>query len=825
MESISSCAEHNASTQSRPKPNSHDPIKEGKEATIDTPIDKYRQIGSEYCTRCKKVMWMELFPPVSEVSKSNGVPVMDLGILPKDKFEDIQCPLCHLFARIQPTQKATRANNRHLRAFTGLQILPLTDIARLSNAKTNVVLKVVEGDPGQDFPLSRYTYMDGNLILSVPSPEPSPGSSPDPSPEPFLGLSPGPSQDESSFDRGSLDGPLPFGECRLNPEHVDFEKVGTWLRTGQTSHSFCQQKQIMSVPSPGPSPGPSPEPSPRPSSGPSSGPPPEPSQDESSFNRRSLAGPFTLRGSRVNPEHVDFKKVGSWLETCQRSHLSCRRKLISRPAMLRGIDCVNREVVRLGSDDYVTLSYVWGQSAPLDLKDPPPLILDAMIVTRQMNCRYLWVDQCCIEQGNTDEKLDQIRNMDKIYEGALCTIVSVSAEDRNSPFSGISVLRKIQPSALVEGKTLVSSLSSLSALNVRSKWASRGWTYQEALLSRRCIFFTSEQAYFVFCTMDCCESIVRPPISPEHEHHPSLVNGLLPIRMFDQDDVDAREVRDNRTTYQTHDQIRAYTQRQLTYNDDILNAFRGLLNRSNFHSFWGIYLYDYDHRMDGSELAGIGFAYGLFWEAKLHDGLARRKGFPSWSWAGWIFPPTFFPSWPRLQSDYIRWEDEDRHDTVFKVQNERGTYINMHEAAQGANGRCLPEISQNIEISGLVGEVCLQARDRAIPGQSRFVVCYCHPSSQHPGVVDSQVRATSAWLCELPSATEGNNRSPESKELSTRSFLVYAVKLHIDEDAEDHVSMLLIAWVGETAERLGSLYLPRSVFEVLPQERRVVIIG
>ena len=700
-------------TQSPPKPCNRSALpEEEKEATQDARNDEYGRGGSEYCARCKKVTLKDLFPPANEVSKSNGLPVMDLGALPKDKIEDINCPLCHLFARVQNPIQTTKYNKHHLRAFTSLQILPLGDYMKFSNAKTDVVLKVVDGDPAEDFPLSRDAYMEGNLILPVSSP--------------------GPSQTE----------PLSL----------------------------------------------------------------------------------FLRGCGVDPEHVDFGKVSSWLETCQRSHFfMCGRVADARPTMLRGIDCINREVVQLGSDDYVALSYVWGRSAPIDLKNPPQLILDAITATQRLKCRYLWVDQCCIDQGNDEEKHHQIQNMDKIYEGALCTIIAVSAEDLDFPFPGISVPRKTQPSAIIEGQRLVSSLSRLSSLNAHSKWATRGWTYQEALLSRRCVFFTNEQVYFVCRMMDCCESIDRP--ADLHERQSNWVDGPLTTRMFDQDDVDVRDTNVARTSHHSHDQVKDYTQRQLTYNNDVLMAFRGLLNRSNFHSFWGIHLYDYVHLIDELELAEIGFASGLFWEAKQNDSLARRNGFPSWSWAGWIFPPACFPSWPRLLFDYTKFEDEERHDTTFKVQKVGGTYVSMKEAVQNADGQCLPEISQTIEISGLVAQVYLQSRDRARPGESKFVVCHCHPNSQHPGLIDAPVQATSAWLCESPTAIEARDRTSKSQELLDQPNTVHAVKLHIDDDAENNVSLLLIKWVGTTVERLGSLYLPKSVFEALPQERRVVIRG
>jgi hypothetical protein len=41
----------------------------------------------------------------------------------------------------------------------------------------------------------------------------------------------------------------------------------------------------------------------------------------------------------------------------------------------------------------------------------------------------------------------------------------------------------------------------------QSNWTTRAWTYQEALLSPRCLYFTPHQVYFECSLVQCCESL------------------------------------------------------------------------------------------------------------------------------------------------------------------------------------------------------------------------------------------------------------------------------------------------------------------------------
>jgi hypothetical protein len=89
------------------------------------------------------------------------------------------------------------------------------------------------------------------------------------------------------------------------------------------------------------------------------------------------------------------------------------------------------------------------------------------------------------------------------------------------------------------------------------------------------------------------------------------------------------------------DHIAEYTSRNLAYQDDALNAFRGLLGRSHFYSYFGppLAVSDLPGLLKQHQDWSIGFARGLYWTPHCLGGvgtrgrwasLSRRPAFPSW---------------------------------------------------------------------------------------------------------------------------------------------------------------------------------------------------
>lgn len=345
-----------------------------------------------------------------------------------------------------------------------------------------------------------------------------------------------------------------------------------------------------------------------------------------------------------NTEHLGIREVGSSvvypeirqrLEGCLHGHSRCKRSTIPASALpyIVLIDCNQGKTMKLTlEEEYMTLSYVWGtkQAQTQSLDEAPLTIRDAMQVVRKLGKRYLWVDRYCIDQENVQEKTVMLQNMDWIYESSLATIVALSGEDDEAGLPGVSLSpRQHRSSFKTERGYLRWSCPSISAMLADSKWNTRGWTYQEARLSRCCLFFSDHQVYCVCQDSTWSESL-------PHEASSSNITTLLNSSGLN----DGLFSRDTSIPSGLFTDRLQYTKRALTYEEDALAAFQGILHRSPFTTFWGIPIIIQNFSMD----VNTGFALGLLWMKRpgwtisphLLNGdtkpTKRRPGFPTWSW-------------------------------------------------------------------------------------------------------------------------------------------------------------------------------------------------
>lgn len=271
------------------------------------------------------------------------------------------------------------------------------------------------------------------------------------------------------------------------------------------------------------------------------------------------------------------------------------------------IDCFSIKVVSADpSCPYVALSYVWGEEAgggekkgfKTDLRDQrlPRTIRDAMNVVRVLGMKYLWVDRYCIDNSEPAAKHHTINNMDAIYEAAHLTIIAASGRDAEHGLPSVSrTLRTLDEDTIPPWDGIV--YSEFSGPHLRqfqnSKYLTRGWTFQEDLLSRRRLIFTNNRATLYYGAED------RISASSSIFAH-----------------------------------INEYSQRTLGYPSDSLRAFLGVFRayerlQAPVKHVWGVpFLLDRNGNM-------VQPGYGLLWKANQACSLRRIQGLPSWTWAGW----------------------------------------------------------------------------------------------------------------------------------------------------------------------------------------------
>lgn len=416
-------------------------------------------------------------------------------------------------------------------------------------------------------------------------------------------------------------------------------------------------------------------------------------------------------GRQLQTDHIDYAVLRAWIDSCRTFHQEACAPAQSDfevPCFML-VDCYTRKVVPASTKTpYVTLSYVWGLQ--LQSTNPGPsylpvgtlvlVIEDAITVTKRLGLRYLWVDQYCIRQDDLQVKMEQIQNMDAVYDRAEVAIIAAAGEDASFGLPGVSRRHRVaQPSVQAKDQIFVSSGPHLRDLLRLSKWASRGWTYQEGLLSKRRIIFTDYQVYFECSSSHCCEAIDAPAdvlfqnrsIS---EFHPMASRSF---RVFPLNKPVAKP-------HQILNRIQDYASKELTYNSDTLNGILGILAVSEKQipstaHFWGIPILiqtattsprchssDSPANMPKPTVRDQNQAllFGLRWSIVPSK---RNPGFPSWSWIGWVGPlQLYFPS---AEFEYAIPEICPRAD--FWIEKEDGSLIAWPEFhADRIRGRLLP---------------------------------------------------------------------------------------------------------------------------------------
>jgi hypothetical protein len=260
-----------------------------------------------------------------------------------------------------------------------------------------------------------------------------------------------------------------------------------------------------------------------------------------------------------------------------------------------------------------------------------------MDLTRALDERFLWIDRLCIVQNDPDLNgtMSQITKMNKIYAGAWLTIIAAAPEamyDRSvttdwpsfnpvvQPFKRLSWMTEpmdvleIRDAEEMEIMTIM--VNRYGVLD-QSKWATRGWTYQEQILCKRAVVFV-ENGLFWHC--ECC-----------------MWDGvdLVPDRNFHRVAVRSQKIEakwwPNYNLYL--DTICAYNGRDFSYPQDALLGVAGIFSAA-LSSFPGGFI---------SGLPRLFLDHTLLWQPfgitsrrlDRQDSPVPHSSLPSYSWCGW----------------------------------------------------------------------------------------------------------------------------------------------------------------------------------------------
>ncbi|TGO57519.1 hypothetical protein BOTNAR_0199g00100 [Botryotinia narcissicola] len=329
----------------------------------------------------------------------------------------------------------------------------------------------------------------------------------------------------------------------------------------------------------------------------------------------------------------DFSWMQNAISGCCQRHASCLSIHSLLVPGLLVIDCLAGSstlsiVSAPKSCQYIALSYVWG-SAQDTGTEVEAVIKDAIKFTVKLGLRFLWVDKYCIPQDDS-EKHRLIHSMDKIYSQAYVTIIAAAGKTAADGLPGISTIPRVTQMETEVGECIFLELPSIIDSIRTSTWAQRGWTYQEGLLSTRCLVFT-DRGVLYHCRERYTEESVQQLVSPKTAA--SMNNWRFLSRYF----VTETNYFGLRVL------IAEYTRRDLSYPRDSLDAFLGVL--AGYERQNAALVSQVPSKLESvsrsislpSHIWGLPFREGvpiLDWY-HIEPPKQQRPDFPTWSWSGW----------------------------------------------------------------------------------------------------------------------------------------------------------------------------------------------
>ncbi|KAJ4327851.1 hypothetical protein N0V84_001661 [Fusarium piperis] len=348
----------------------------------------------------------------------------------------------------------------------------------------------------------------------------------------------------------------------------------------------------------------------------------------------------------------------NWISKCRNDHgTSCGAHRGDLPLPTRVIDVgsgngkVKLFISQGAKGDYIALSHCWGgpiatvlqttnikefsQALPYD--QLPLNFKDAINITRRLGFRYIWIDSLCIMQDSSDDWTIESTKMAAVYENAVATIAALC-----SPGSSHGILPRAaqhQPNSL-DAVHIVGPGAAALTLQVYKRdegedlrdlfenapLTSRGWCFQESVLSRRVLYYGTQQVYW-----ECGEGFKAANGVPGPNLFPKSGAGVNTLAEFLLQDFSIAQVpfqgeMRRKLLWGYYSTVSSYSRRKLTFSTDKLPAFSGLAQRLQ-----PLIGYNY--------LAGLwagDIRQGLLWGAyETGKSLEHVKPYraPSWSWA------------------------------------------------------------------------------------------------------------------------------------------------------------------------------------------------
>ncbi|PKS08718.1 hypothetical protein jhhlp_004771 [Lomentospora prolificans] len=365
--------------------------------------------------------------------------------------------------------------------------------------------------------------------------------------------------------------------------------------------------------------------------------------------------------------------VTEQLELCDSSHAACAAQgPTTLPKRVLDIGTTENDIIRLYTtkrepDRYVCLSHCWGthpilktlsnnlrkHEKEISWADLPKTFQEAIEFTRRLSVKYIWIDSLCIIQDDNEDWREQGSEMADIYAKAYLTIAAAHSRDsRTGLYSTVSPEYNVETLDLSSlsislgdtdrvyacrkvshvGRRIIGSVYEQYPVDDDLPLLHRGWVFQERHLSRRVLFFTSQEL-----SWECVESMAcqcrgqSAQVSGTERALGVRGASLAGFKRLMRESIDATDGSMKSQAMHTWlTMVKDYTSLQLTYEKDVFPALSGLARQMG--------------KLIGTTyVAGLWDEFlliGLCWHPDVRTTGGAQLGLrpsiwraPSWSWA------------------------------------------------------------------------------------------------------------------------------------------------------------------------------------------------
>lgn len=351
-----------------------------------------------------------------------------------------------------------------------------------------------------------------------------------------------------------------------------------------------------------------------------------------------------------------------WIKTCSQQHKSCDRS-VTPFLPTRILDTSAWPTVKLYESQgkraqYIALSHSWGGHHPIvtttstllehkkgiHFNTLPKTYQEAILITRRLGQRYIWIDSLCIIQDSKSDWEREGAQMATVYQNAWLTI---SATRSSSPTSGCynsMAKQTVEFKGFIRNSPFV-LYARRQMEHVAEDWGpdfggaaerrkfplpllTRGWAFQERLLSARVLHFGPQELFWECRELVTCEC--KGIGQWEKDANIVTYQGAPPKITHN------RFVSVSATPGQLHARWRSmveeYCRRSLTVGTDRLPGFAGVATE----------MQGYLHQRYIAGLWEDSLVTDLMWYrgwSNATGGRVRKRGgstwpgIPSWSWA------------------------------------------------------------------------------------------------------------------------------------------------------------------------------------------------